>query len=127
MQFSAGPKPYTITKRGRSLGKASSSYGLVAFLFIIGCLMSFWWDPNHTQQQMRHCHIYIYIYMAVSHLFPSKDFSKGLLLQICVFTIIYMVFAILKQLWLGTVTNEKLPYIYIHIHIHIHVCSNLCY
>jgi hypothetical protein len=50
--------------------------------------------------------------MAVSHLFPSKGFSKGLLLQICGFTVIYGVFAFLKQLWLGTITNEKLPYIY---------------
>jgi hypothetical protein len=54
------------------------------------------------------------ISMTVSHLFPSGSFSKGLLLQICGCTSIYKVFEILKQLWLGTVTNEKLPYIYMY-------------
>jgi hypothetical protein len=46
---------------------------------------------------------------AVSHLFPSGSFSKGLLLQIFVYIIVYTVSVFLKQLWLGTVTNEKLP------------------
>jgi hypothetical protein len=60
--------------------------------------------------------------MAVSHLFRSKDFSKGLLLQICVYTGIYSVSVFLKQLWLGTVTNEKVPYIYISVCVYCVLC-----